>query len=211
MAIAFGALSSLGSTSTVTSVAVGGANTIGIVFVSGDVAADNISAVTWNGVSMTKIGAVKMPSDRWLSAWFVLNPASSTNIVFTGGSFWSSYSFYYTGAKQSAQPDSFNTGTVTSTSSLSVATTVVAANCWAVWCGANAAGPRTYTSITPGTFRSGATGSAGMGIVGDSNGVVTSGSYSVTTVEPSADSQGAIAFSIAPFISSASNGFLPFT
>lgn len=195
MAIAFGGISTLGTTQNVTSIVVTGTNTIGIVQVKGDVNSDDITAVTWGGVSMTKIAAVTIPvNDRVLSTWWVANPSSGGTISFTGGSFWQSYNFYYTGAAQTGQPDSFNSGTSTAATTLAVATTVVASNCWAIFTGGNSSGNRT-TTTSAGTVRQGSDDFFTI----DSNATVATGSYSVTATENIvATGLGGIAFSIAP-------------
>lgn len=200
MALAWGGISSVNTSSSVTSVAVSGSDTVGIVFVVGEVAGDNITAVTWNGVSMTKIGAVQNPSDRWMSAWWVASPASSTTIAFTGGSFWRSYSFYYTGAHQTAPIDSSNTGSTASASAITIATTVVASNCWQVM--AKKDGRGNLTDTGSGVLASTRTGTdaGGIGIL-DSNGTVGTGSQSGTDTLSGGTLPiqiGGITFSLAP-------------
>lgn len=198
MAIAFGAISAVSTSQTPTSVAVSGSDTLGIVYVAGDTSADNISAVTWNGVSMTKIGVAQTPGgDRFCSAWYVVNPASSTTISFTGGSFWRSYSFYYTGAKQSGQVDSSNTGTSSGSTAITIATTVVATDCWYVMCQKDGTGGATYSgSGVLSSMRANA--DAGGISIGDSNAVVGTGSQSGTLTAAGTSQHGAVAFSIAP-------------
>lgn len=195
MAIAFGGISSQGTTQTVTSVAVSGSDTIGVVYVMGDVGADNISAVTWDGVSMTKIGAVQCPTDRFLSAWWIINPTSAASIVFTGASLWHSFSSYYTGALQTGQPFSSNTGSNTSSLAITVATTVVASDCWTVMVQKDNQGSQTYTTDV-GVMRVANNGSGYA--ISDSNGTVGTGSQSTTLTAGGSHNHGAIAFSIAP-------------
>ena len=199
-AIAFGGVSAVSTSQTPTSVAVSGSNTIGIVCVNGDDSADNISAVTWDGVSMTKIGAVFIPGARWTGAWWVANPTSSATISFTGGSFWRSYSSYYTGAAQTGQVDSSNTGTSVASAAITVATTVVASNSWYVMCQGDGAGGQAYTPsgvLVTTRFDSDAGGLA----MADSNGIVGTGSQSGTMTQGSGTTGHAgIAFSIAPYV-----------
>lgn len=199
MAIAFGAISAVSTSQTPTSVAVSGSDTLGVVFVAGDSAADNITAATWNSVSMTKIGAVKTPGDRWISAWWVANPASSTTISFTGGSFWRSFSMYYTGAAQTGQPDSFNTNTASTATVISVSTTVVASNCWLWMAQKDVTGGKTYSpSGSLASMRANA--DAGGIAIADSNGTVSTGSVTGTLTAAGNSDHGAIAFSIAPAV-----------
>lgn len=197
-AAVFGGVSSVSTSQTPTSVAVSGSNTVGYVYVAGESASDQITAVTWNGVSMTKIAAVQVPGDRWTSLWWVANPASSTTISFTGGTFWRSYSFYYTGAKQTGQPDSSNTATSSNNTVITAATTVVAPGSVYVMCQKDNIGGETYTAsgvLTNMRVNSDAGGIA----IADSNYAVGINSRSGTLTGTSGTAEhGAIAFSVAP-------------
>lgn len=196
MAIAFGAISSVSTSQTPTSVAVSGSDTVGFVYVVGESASDQITAVTWNSVSMTKIAAAQTPTDRYSSVWWVANPASSTTISFTGGTYWRSFSFYYTGASQTGQPDSSNTGTSSSSTALTIATTVVSSDSWYVMCQKDSTGGLTYTgSGVLSSMRANA--DAGGIAISDSNGTVGLGSQSGTLTSTSTN-HGGIAFSIKP-------------
>lgn len=194
----FGGISSVSTSSTPTSVSVSGSNTVGYVFVAGETTTDDISAVSWGGVSMTKIGAVQVPGDRWISAWWVANPSSSASIVFTGGTFWRSYSFYYRDAKQTGQPDSSNTGTSNNTTAITVATTVVAPGSVYVMCQKDNIGGETYTAS--GVLSSIRANSDAGGIaISDSNQAVGINSRSGTLTGTNGTAEhGAISFSIAP-------------
>jgi len=199
MAIAFGGISAVSTSQTPTSVSVSGSNTVGLVYVVGEATGDDITAVTWNSVSMTKIAVVKTPGgDRYISVWWIANPASATTISFTGGTFWRSFSSYYTGAKQTGQPDSSNTATSSASSAITVATTVVASNCWQIMFQKDGQGNTTYTAsgvLT--TVR--ADNDAGGIAIADSNGTVSTGSQSGTLTQSSGTANhGGIAFSIAP-------------
>lgn len=196
-AIAFGAISSVSTSQTPTSVAVSGTDTIGFVYVVGDDSADNITAVTWDGVSMTKVNVVRTPSDRYGSVWYVVNPASSAAISFTGGSFWRSYSFYYTGASQTGQVDSSNTNTSSANAAISVSTTVVAENSWYVMVQKDSTGGQTYTpSGVLASMRANA--DAGGIAIADSNAVVATGAQSGTLTAAGSTNHGGIAFSFKP-------------
>lgn len=197
MAIAFGDISAVSTSQTPTSVAVSGSDTLGIVYVAGESASDQITAVTWNSVAMTKIAAVQVPTDRWTSVWYVVNPASSTTISFTGGTFWRSYSMYYTGAKQTGQPDSSNTGTSAASTAISVATTVVASDSWLVMMQKDATGGQTYSASNAISTMRQAADDGGIAIA-DSNGSVSTGSQTGTLTNATALVHGGIAFSIAP-------------
>lgn len=101
----------------------------------------NASAITYNGVSMTKIrhddnGA---GNSRGSDLFYLLNPATGTNSIAvtisgSGGSFSNSdaHGVSFTGAQQSGVPDSQGGGGGTATSSPSKSTTTVADNSWIV-------------------------------------------------------------------------------
>ena len=172
---------------------VAGSDTLGFVFVVGDVGADNITAATWNSVGMTKIGAVESPGDRFMSAWLVNAPASATTISFTGGAFWRSYSFYYTGAGNT-QPDAFATNTASSSATIFVTVNVVATNCWTIMCQKDNTGNLTYTTDV-GAMRQDT--DAGGIAISDSAGIVDIGNNTTTlTAASGTPTHGAISFSI---------------
>jgi hypothetical protein len=198
-AVGFGNVSTVSTASSLTSIAVSGSDVVGVVFVVGDSAADNISAVTWNGVSMTKIGAVQTPGDRYLSAWCINNPASATGIVFTGGSFWRSYHAYYTGAV-CPPVDAFATNTVSADSVISASPTVVNAGSWLIMFQKDSSGGKTYSaSNNISTMRVNAdAGGIAIADSQDNGGAVGSGSRTATLSAIGNTNHGAIAFSIAP-------------
>lgn len=194
-AIGFGAISAVDNASSRTSVAVSGSNPVGIVWVAGD-SSDNITAVSWGGVAMTKIGAVLVPGDRFISAWCINNPASSATISFTGGSFWRNFNGYYTGA--TCPPvDSFNTGTVSANTTISVSTTVVAANSWVIMFQKDNAGGKTYSAeLSVSSLRANA--DAGGIAIADSNAATSTGTNTGRMFATGSANHGAIIFSIAP-------------
>ena len=196
-AIAFGGISAVSTSQTPTSVAVSGSDTIGLVFVAGETGTDDITAVTWNSVSMTKIAAVQVPTDRWISVWWIANPASATTISFTGGTFWRSFSSYYTGAAQTGQPDSSATNTNTASTGITAATTVVADNSWLVLFQKDKTGGITYTAANDIASMRANTDDGGIAI-GDSNTTVATGSRTGGVTSGTSSDHGAIAFSIAP-------------
>ena len=194
MALAFGGISAVSTSQTPTSVTVSGSDTLGIVFVMGDVEADNITAVTWNSVSMTKIAAVQSPGDRWISAWYIVAPASATTISFTGASAWRSFSFYYTGAHQTTQPDAFDTTQASSSATIATDVNVVATNCWTIMCQKDNTGSVTY-STDVGSMRANA--DAGGIAISDSAAIVSQGVQTTThTAGAGTPTHGAIGFSI---------------
>lgn len=201
MALARGGISGVDNAASQTSVSVSGSDVIGIVDVVGETT-DQITAITWGGVSMTKIGARAPSGDRFLSSWYIVNPASGTStIAFTGGSFWRAVSSFYTDA-DTIQPDSFADNTSSSSTSIAVTTTVVAANCWLHMFQKDGQGGNTYSS-SPGTVLY--DGDAGGIAIADSNGTVSTGSEMMTMTQTSGSgsNHAAIMFSIAPKVASA--------
>lgn len=200
-AVAFGSISAIANAISRTSVTVSGTNPVGVVFVAGDQASDSITSVTWGaGVPMTKIAAVKVSGDRWISAWCVNNPASAATITFNANtdSYWRNFNAYYTGA--TCPPvDSSNTNTAVA-AGISVTTTVVDAGSWLIFFGKNNTGGGVYTpsdslSVTR------ADNDAGGLFIGDSNAAVGSGSKTGTMTKTGSVTQSAIAFSLAPYSS----------
>ncbi len=152
-----------------------GSDLILFVGVNGDTT-DTLTSITYNGVSMTIISKVQVPGDRWDYLYALVGPATGAhNVVISGASFHASAAVSYTGASQTGQPDSFNTGTVTGNTVITVSTTVVAANCWLIMWGSVDGG--TMAAGTGTTFRNGSL--AGGYAMFDSNGTVGTGSQSL--------------------------------
>lgn len=206
MAIAFDTSVSGGnsaSTSLTWSHTVTGSNSVLEVVTQGNVAGtDDITSVTYAGVSLTKIDGVQIPSDRYIGLWELINPATGANnvvISFTG-SFMQAHSASYTGVAQSGQPDASNKGTATSTTSVTVSVTTVADNCWLVGSFGNASS--TPLAGTGTTSRQAAT--AGIALF-DSNGAKTPpGSFSLQETFGGSTNLAGIVASIAPFVAGAS-------
>lgn len=111
-----------------------GSNQILFVGVVGELASDNITGVTYNGVSMTLIDKNSNGVSRWTYIFYLLNPASgSNNIVISAGSssFIEGMAASYTGVLQSGQPDAHGfTIQGSASSSITKSLTTVADNCW---------------------------------------------------------------------------------
>lgn len=155
---------------------------------------DFITGVTYNGVSMTLIAKVQIGSGvSWKYLYELINPASgahSVSIGFSAGSP-TGQAISHTGAQQSAQPDSFNTGSANNFSTqLDIATTVVASNCWLVGCFDASNGGMTGEVGT--TVRVDE-GSGGYRLLCDSNGVVGTGSQQLGVNVGSAALDGIVA------------------
>ena len=159
------------------------------------------TSVKYNWVSLTQIDTVSPQSNTRFSLWYMVAPATWTNnivITITGGSGgiigvqWASAS--YTGVRQTGIPDSKNKGTATN-SSLTVATTVVAANSWVVACGlSNSSSVSASTGVTS---RSELDSVNGSPILWDSNWPQGAGSYSSRITGGAVDAMGLICASFA--------------
>ncbi len=173
-----------------------GTNLIGLVLILGDqiTGSDDISSVTWGGVSCSLLrayGPVLTGSDRFMYVYYILSPATgSQTIAVTAAS--THYLIVgaasYAGARQSAQPDNTTTNVSGSTgdTTLTTSLTTVANNSWTfVFESGFTSGntpPAAGTNSTRRTF------GAAFGNWGffDSNGPVTpAGSFSMTTTRSS--------------------------
>lgn len=160
-----------------------------------------ITGVTYNGVAMTRVGTVL--ADRWTTLWVLANPATgANNVVATASSSTviGGASVSYTGAKQTAQPDSSNTGT-SATAALTVSTTVVLTNCWIVSVFRSAA----HNIVNSSGFTVRQSQFTGTLVVGDSNGTVGTGSQSVSVTDDGASAFAGIIASMAPATAGVSN------
>ena len=197
------------TTGSYTSMAISGSDTLGFVMAIGDVNSDALTGITWNGVAMTKIHSGIPGADRAVGLWYVVNPASSTTIALTGGTYKQSREFYYTGVSQSAPIDSSAEANSSASAAITVATTVVASNCWTVMVSKDdGSGTITYT-VNVGVVREGPDG--GGECLSDSNGTVGTGSQSTTqTMASSTANHYGIACSIAPAVAASGKNFFMF-
>lgn len=96
------------------------------------------TGVTYNGVSLTQIKATLCPTDRYSYLYLLAGAtvaSGANNVVATRsatGDYIEAFAASYTGVNGSGQPDSSASDTGTSVTSKSVATTVVASDCWLV-------------------------------------------------------------------------------
>lgn len=160
-AIAFGAVTNGGnggaSSLTFSSPDVSGSNTLGVVqvFVQTDL---TINSVTWNGVNATFIGReTNAAVNERIETWYILSPAAGvTNVVISRTGSTNSLqgrAAYYTGVKQSGQPDASVTKIQASGTTLTTTLTTVADNSWTVLTARNDIG--NFAASTNTTFRSG--------------------------------------------------------
>lgn len=149
---------------------------------------DHATSVTYNSVSMTQ--DANSPADGTVAnaeMWMLVNPSTGSNTLATSSSPSASFDFgvaaSYSGCAQSGQPDS----SAKSTNSTTIATTVVASNCWLVGMSSNeadagiAAAPTSSRTdrASNGDIRNNGAKQFGA-VFFDSNGTVGTGSQSTT-------------------------------
>jgi len=175
-----------------------GSNLILFVAVGTNSASDLISGVTYNTVAMTLVDKQAGTSTNYSYLFYLTAPATGAhNVVISASSTCTIYSdsASYTGAKQSAQPDSTNKGTSTG-ATLALSTTVVATNCWLVASGCDFDGLSAGTGMT---LRQ----TSGADAIGDSNAVVGTGSQSMTwNVATTTNPTSGVIASFAPSVDS---------
>ena len=173
------------------------------VGVVGDTALDDVTGVTYNGVSLTQVGSSIIAASRYSYLFSLASPATgSHNVVISAGS-----SHFLIGAAASwsgtnlGALDAHNSGVSSgAVSTYTTSITTVADNCWAVFIsfGFNndLSPPAAGTGLTRRAY------DVGLGAWGffDSGGVITpAGSFSGTTTRGFASyTEGHIMASIAP-------------
>lgn len=165
-----------------------------ILIVATQAAGDILTSITYNGVAMVLFDKQQQNGNStFVYLHYLLAPttgahdiavnmSSQGNIGIAGAS--------YTGVLQSSQPDASVKNNTTG-ATLTLSPTVVANNCWLIGAGLCANGPFSHDS--PRVTR--AQGSAN--IIGDSNGVVATGSQSIACTSPAGPIAG-VAVSIVP-------------
>lgn len=152
----------------------GGTDTILVCFLQTN-GANNITNIKWNGVDLTQaVAPVKATSDTvWLSAWYLINPdAGNYNLVATFGTTTRSViaGMFYSGAKQSAQPDS-SVGGVEGSNPHNQTFTTIVDDCW-IMTGDIAPNNGSMTPTATTNFTARQSVAAQEVIYGDSNGSV---------------------------------------
>lgn len=197
-AIALDAATNGGSNTNNISVTCTGSNLVLIGMMIGDTGADPVPTMTYNSVSMTKIDSSQALADRWFYDWLLMAPSTGANTMTVASTtFKTIFAASYTGCAQSGQPDSHNAAAPVATTNSSIATTVVASNCWIVGAGYN------YFTISAGsgtTMRGSQVDNAQMA---DSNAIVGTGSQSLTFNDTGPTNKSQLILSIAPFTSAA--------
>jgi len=135
MAIAFDAVSSGGGGGTSQTFSHTCTGTNRLLFVGGmnQESSSTITGVTYDGVALTEIDSSSQTNNS-VSLWYLIAPSTGANDVVvtrsTSTDALLGVGVSYTGCLQSGVPDSYNTGGAGSGTSLSIATTTVADNCW---------------------------------------------------------------------------------
>ncbi len=161
-----------------------GANRLLVVCFEGDVSggADDITGVTYNGVSMTLVDKRDAGgAGRITYLYFLLGPASGTHnvvITSTASHMLIPVAADYSGVKQTSQPDNSTTNSTTYESNLTTVLTTIADNCWTILGSisllSQSAGAGSTRRVEGATYDE--------PDIFDSNGVITpAGSYSMRT------------------------------
>ncbi len=198
MAIAFDTkagpdVGTTGTTHTI-SYTITGSNPYLLVFIKGTTG-DNVSAVSWNGVSMVQVAKQLLSGVAYCYAYSLKAPATGThNVIVTKTNNTSTRVSIqsYSGVSQSSDYDSFNTGTG---SGLTVSTTVVATGCWLA--GICILNQNNFPSLTSNT-RTTRVDDGFQGLTADSNGTVATGSQGWTVSNDLVDNESMIVLSFAP-------------
>ena len=151
------------------------------------------STATYNGTSLTSIGhgTTGSPFESW--GMFLLGPSSGAhNLVLSNvGSYCHGGLTCYSGVLQSSQPDASNTASASNNNTITGTVTVVTSNCWLI----AACSDREGTLSSSSTFRY----KNGNFSIVDSNGVVSTGSQSITVTSSHAASGENMGMAIASF------------
>lgn len=138
---------------------------------------DNLSSVTYAGVSMTQVDKQQIPGNRWMYLYYLTNPTTGANNVvatMTGATFIASAGACYSGVDQTTPINVQTKNTGTSVTSLTTTATTTVNDCWMVLAHANNWGDPTAGTNT--TKRESADATITMF---DSNAARSSGSNSL--------------------------------
>jgi len=163
-------------------------------------ASETVTSVVWDSAgvnqSLTKIGAIQTPNDRWSSLWVLANPSATgtkqITITASASGAMRGDSVSYSGAS-TTQPDSSATNTLDPGSTFSLTTTVVASGCWLV------AVAKENVVVTGSISTGGTIRQEGSGLhLWDTNGTVSTGSVATTYSAGGSARWGGVVASIAP-------------
>lgn len=157
----------------------------------------NITGVTYDSVSMTKIDETQHTGSQFISLWYLINPSTGANDITSTGTSSSSPSIRgssYTGAQQSGVPDDTATVTAATRTTTTGTVTTVADNAWTLMLGRAGA---TMSAGSGTTIRVG-TGAGPM--LFDSNAAITPAGSSSLIFTNSSSTTDAIIVSFAPAV-----------
>ena len=144
------------------------------------------SGVTYNGVGMTLIKSTLVTGTSGvltIQLWCLINPATGSNTVTvttsSGGNPTNCSAISYSGAKQSAQPDSSNFTTDIASGNTTPSTTVVASNCWLIGFAGSDGGSNSGMTDNQTSREAANLSSSNYFDFCDSNGTVGTGSQSI--------------------------------
>lgn len=170
---------------------------VGVMDISG--ATSVVTGVTYNGVGLTLIDAVrKRGIERWISLWYLINPATgANNVVITTSQATAirGQGASYTGAEQSGVPDASSTQYEdVATTTYNHALASLADNCWHIVFIGNTGGNQAAGTGT--TLR----GVASDTNIMDSNSAKTpAGSVTLQATFPTTTYWGSVMITLAPF------------
>lgn len=215
MAIARGTAQSsaegVSSTRTITGFTVSGSDVIGFVAGWSRGSGNNPTSITWNGTSMTQIGASPLSlgagyHDKIFLYYLASPTTGDITLTLPSSDYNSIMAVTYTGAKQTGIPDASNDFSQGSASTLTNSVTTTVANCWTI-----------MPSITYNGRGTAGTGSTAVGSTSlefrlfDSNGpIATPSSYSMTVDFASDSASASRIVSFAPSASTATTDAIMF-
>lgn len=124
-----------------------GSDRILFVTIQGQTNSDNVTGVTYAGVSMTLIDKDLYPTNgRWSYLYYLIAPTTGANNIVISASvttFLGSAAASYTGVDQTSPIDASTKNTTSSASSLTTTLTTTTDNCWTVMGNANGIGNST--------------------------------------------------------------------
>ena len=176
--------------------------------VSNDTVTDDVTGVTYGGVSMTRLIAITTTNSglRATYIYYLLNPASGANnvvISVSASTYIDGVAVSYTGVKQSGMPDASTStdGSGSGTWELSVSLASVADNCWhAIFVSDNNGGENAGTGTTVRIDRN-------ISIWGDSNSAKTPAGSVTLAGTSSGTRQRGLMISFAPAAASSNSNF----
>ena len=162
---------------------------------------DSITGITYNGISMTRIGMAVSQANGRAYLYYLIAPATGANdvvVTYSETTNKRGQAVSYTGVSQSGVPDASDSGNGSGTTITGTITTVLD-NCWTIMTAyGNNAGLVASTGSTErlnnnrlGTF--------------DSNGVITPAAETTMVVTCSSDNNGFVIASFAPFVAPTAN------